>query len=559
MSPKTSPPRARRAPAIRAAASALASAVVAAVRRRPAFSVAFAVFVGWAYYVGWRNPLGPGQDQHYHLMSASITARWWLGDPAVRALYKFINPTDANTLVYTLLFPFEAASNPVTAWRLGFTTLYFVGYPVACLAALRILRRPPWGAVLAFPLAYVKSWSQGGFIPFVSAAPFFILSIALFHRVIDGAADEPKTRRRMLAGTMAATTLTFFAHGHVYTWLMIVLGLVTVVALARELLVGLPRRGARGLASAFFLGLRALCAVLPSLVFFAAWYWRTHRGDSAATGAVSWAPNESLWENKLLVFLGSFVHVKDDVEWVWVGALLCGILFVLLLAGRPARRELPTAEIATALSLASFFVLPSYIGGQSIGIRQVDPFIWCLPLVVLPALPRGRLKAAAAIALLVALSAKRFDWLGANLIKLQREFAGLAQLAKPCPSAPAELAFATFGAYSTTWHGLALHQAHETYAAMCGLDAPVYDPTEYPHNLLPVRYRGKPPAPITILQDNPLWYAHPNLWKDFDLVLVHGWHPTPRDVDEASKVAVRLRLWNDWQLWHRKPNLDQVP
>lgn len=127
--------------------STTAHALIAVARRNPVFAAAFAAFVLWAYWLSAKAPLGPGQDQHYHLMSASITARWWLGDGNVRALYKFINPLDANTFVYTFLFPFEAALGPLNAWRVGFTTLYFVGYPLACLVALRLLRRPLWGAL----------------------------------------------------------------------------------------------------------------------------------------------------------------------------------------------------------------------------------------------------------------------------------------------------------------------------------------------------------------------------------------------------------------------------
>lgn len=539
-------------------------ALLAAIRARPAFAAVFAGFVGWAYYVGWRNPLGPGQDQHYHLMSAWITSRWWLGDAHIRTLYKFINPLDANTFVYTFLFPFEAIWKPVTAWRLGFTTLYFVGYPVACAVALRLLRRPLWGAILAFPLAYVKSWSQGGYMPFVSATPFFVLSLALMHRVLEDAASEVSatTRRATIAmhvALMATTTITLFAHGHVYTWLMALLGLVTLVALSRELVVGLPRAGARALVPAFWLGVRALSVVLPSLVFFAAWYWRTHHGADAAHGTVAWVPVPVTWHDKLITFLASFVHIRDDAEWGWVGGLLSAVFGVFLLAGRSSRRELPTFEIAAAVSLASFFVLPASIGGQSLGYRHVDFFMWLLPVVVFPAMPSGRLRAASALALLLGFSWMRYDWIGENLIKLQKEYAGLAQLAKPCPQSPAELAYVTFSTYTTSWESMGLHQAHETYAAICGLDTPVYDPTEYPHNLLPVRYRGKPPAPITIMINAYQWWAQPALWDKFDLVLVQGWKPTVHDVQEAEKVAVRLRVWNDWQLWHKKPNLDQVP
>lgn len=530
-------------------------ALVAGARRHPAFVVLFVAFVVWAYWLSYRAPLGPGQDQHYHLLGASITARWWWGDPAVRALYKFVDPLDANTFVYTFLFPFEAALGPLDAWRVGFTTLYFVGYPLACVAALHLLRRPLWGALLAFPLAYVKSWSQGGYMPFVSAAPFFVLAIALLHRVLE---DGPPRRMRLLAGA-AVCSLAFVAHAHVFTWLMVVLASLTVVALVRDLVVGAPMRGLAALADTVRVGLRALAFVLPSLLLFALWYWRTHRGGNAAHGTVVWQAVPTSYNDKVVNFVAGLVHVKVDEEYAWVAALVALGAILVLLSGRRESRELPTPEIAIALSFASFFVLPSRIGQQVVGFRHVDFVVWLLPLVLVPALPRSRGRAAVVLVPLVAFTVVRCDWVAKHMIALQKELAGLTQLAKPCPEPNRELAYVTFGAMSEVWHGMALHQAHETFAALCRLDAPVYDPTEYPHNLLPVRYRGKPPAPVTVIVDDTRWWAHPRLFQDFDFVLVRGWHPTVVDVDEVSKVAIRIRVWKEWQLWAKKPDLSKVP
>src|SRR5262245_5062355 len=85
------------------------------IKRGRAFYAVFAGFVIWAYRIAWESPIGPGQDQHYHLMNAALTARWWSGDLQVRGLYKFITPFDCNTLIYTLLFPFELVMNPLNA------------------------------------------------------------------------------------------------------------------------------------------------------------------------------------------------------------------------------------------------------------------------------------------------------------------------------------------------------------------------------------------------------------------------------------------------------------
>ena len=56
---------------------------------------------------------------------------------------------------------------------------------------------------------------------------------------------------------------------------------------------------------------------------------------------------------------------------------------------------------------------------------------------------------------------------------LQREYAGMLALAKDCPRDRGELAYVTSTAHNAVWYGKGLHQAHETFAAMCLLDTPV--------------------------------------------------------------------------------------
>jgi hypothetical protein len=80
---------------------------------------------------------------------------------------------------------------------------------------------------------------------------------------------------------------------------------------------------------------------------------------------------------------------------------------------------------------------------------------------------------------IVTFSLFRLSFLQEQMKELQREFAGLFEVAKPCPHTKGELAYVTFGSYSKWWAAPSLHQAHETYAAICKIDTPVYDPTEY--------------------------------------------------------------------------------
>lgn len=527
--------------------------------RNPGFAVVFAAFAAFAFVTGYRYPLGPGQDQHYHLMSAAVTARWWTGDASVRALYHFLNPLDANTLVYTWLFPFELALGPLRAWRVGFTLLYFVGYPLACVVALRLLRRPLWGAVLAFPLAYVKSWSQGGFIPFVSAAPFFVLAIAAMHRVLEDSSLPFRARRRIMVVAAVTTALTLLAHGHVFTWLVVLLASVTLVSLLGLLVVGLPRSPVATLRAGFSRGLGSLVVVLPALALFAQWYLRTHGGEhSAAHG--TYLPSVETWQQKLTTYPSLFVHVVEDVEWGHVVLLFGVAVFAVLLSRGPKRGTLPTPEIALALSVASYFVLPFNVSGQSLGIRHADFAAWLLPLVVYPrALPHARVRAAVILAGLIGVAAYRVRFVEGKLFALAAEYQGMLDLSRSCPPPGGELAYATFGSYSAVWHGPSLHQPHETFAAICKIDAPVYDATIYPHNLLPLRYRGAPPAPITILENDARWYAHPRIWSDFRFVMVRNWRPSAAELAEVTRVAVLERESGEWRLYRAKRSEEKTP
>lgn len=528
------------------------------VQRRPSgaavgFAAAFTAFALWTFVTGVRHPLGPGQDQHYHLMNASLTARYWLGDPVVRSLYRPINPLDANTLLYTLLFPLEPLLGPVGAWKVGFTLLYFVGYPVACVVALRLLHRPLWGALLAFPLAYVKTWSQGGYMPFVSAAPLFVIAIAAMCRLLEERPPtfSPLKPRLVLA---AVSVLTLLAHAHVYAWLMFVLGVITLVALGRDLVPDLVRMPGNAVRAAAVRGLGALAIVAPSLLLFAVWHLRTHAGDNAASSS-TWAPSSETWMMKVTTVPGLLVHTTADEEWKYVALLGVLVTFAVLLSRRP-RRTLLGPELALVLSLASYFILPFRVSQQAIGLRHLDFVVWLIPLVVYPRpLPGAPFRAAVVIGAIASFTTVRLRYLHEQLAGLQAEFRGLFDVARPCPTGPAEVAYVTFGTYSTTWTSESLHQAHETFAAICRLDAPVYDPRIYPYNLTPIRYRVKPPAPPMILVSPAQWYRTPGLWEGYDFVLVRAWRPTADELAAASAVATRVRSSGVWELWARKPAL----
>ncbi len=529
---------------------ALSFALATRWLRQPVFATVFGAFVLVAGYFGVRYPLGPGQDAHYHFFNAVVVSKLWTGNAYYRRLYEIVNPLDSNTLLYTFLFPFELVFSPLTAWRIGFTLYYLIGYPVACAVALKLLRRPLWGAVLAFPLAYaVKTFSQGGYLPFVSVAPLMVLAIALMHRINEGTAT-----RKMQIACAVIVALAFIGHAHAYAWMMFLLATGTLVAIVLQLVPGLVRAPKAALWRALVTGLRALLIVLPSLFLFAAWWFRTHHGSHASSGW-SLRPTEAALQAKVTSLWALLVHVPGDRELQFLLGLGI-VVFVCLALGRRRRETgVPTAEMAVVLTFVSWWLLPADVSGQMVADRHMDLMVWLLPLAIYAGEPAGgRLRHVLAVSVLVVYAWARLAFYGENMRQLQTEYAGMIALTKDCPKPPGEVAYVTSTAVNARWYGKGLHQTHETFAAICGLDTPVYDRV-YPHNLLPLRYRHDLPVPITIVVGSPgYWWANAAM-SQFDYVLVQGWQPTPTELEKVPPAWQRVGQSGVWSVWrHASPH-----
>jgi hypothetical protein len=495
-----------------------------------------------------RNPFLSGQDFHYHLMSAALSAQSWTTHAYPSSLYHRVNPLDANTLLYLLLAPFELLLSPLRAFSFGVLLYYFIGFPLACLGALRLLRRPAWGALLAFPCSYVKSLFGFGFMPFVSAAPLFVLGLAAMHRVLARDSTVVRGERRLLALTAALFAATFLAHAHVYGWLMAISATVTVATIVRRLLPELVRGPARAVREALATGLRPLLVVAPSMVLAVAWSYRLRSGESAPL-----VPSTSTFQSKIEAILPHLIQTRGDDEWAYVATFFILVFLAFLLVRRAA--DFPSPEIAFVMTLASFVILPWHVNQQGLAPRQIDIAIWLLPLIVYPTAATANVRGrhAALVIAFAAFAAIRMQWVSEKLRGLQAEMAGLIALTKSCPSAPAEIAYVTSEMESTQMAGLALHQAHETFAALCRIDTPVYDTSKPAFRVAPLRYKGPLPAPITILVNRPNWFADDTIWRNFEYVLVYKWRASGATRAEASRRADQVGASGDWELWRRKP------
>lgn len=511
-----------------------------------AFLALFVALAALTVRVVAKSPFLPGQDYHYHLMSAALAAQGWTSHAYPSALYHLVNPLDANTLLYVLAAPFELVASPLRAFSDAVLVYYFLGFPLACVGALRLLRRPAWGALLAFPCSWVKSLVGFGFMPFVSAAPLFVLSLAAMHRVLWPDVRGDRRDRRILFLATALFTLTFLAHGHVYGWLMAISATLTLVTIAQRLPRELAMSPLRALRDGLVTGLRALLVVAPSMVLAVAWSIRLRSGQSAPM-----VPSTSTFKDKMQILLSLLVQTKGDEEWAYVGAFLLLVIVAFVLVRRST--EMPSPEIAFVLSLASFIVLPWHVNQQTLAPRQIDIAIWLVPLVVYPtaAIAKTRGRQALVIAAMAVFAFARLGHVGDRLRAHQAEMAGLLQLTKSCPPAPAEIAYVTSTMESSQMDGFALHQAHETFAALCRIDTPVYDTTKPAYRVAPLRYNRALPAPITILVSHPNWYNE-GVWQSFEYVLVYKWQASEAQRVEASKKGERVAASGDWELWRRR-------
>ncbi|MFO0557722.1 MAG: hypothetical protein U0269_06855 [Polyangiales bacterium] len=541
-------------------------ALLEAVREQPVFSALFFALAALTTVAHWKSPIGPGQDFHYHLMVAAINARP-SGDP-VAALYHPISWFDANTLVYRIAWPFEKLTDPVRAFSMALLLAFYLGFPTAVAYALRRTGRAPWAALLAFTTVYCKAWSSNGYVQFYTASTFVVLTVAEFSVLFDRSDD--KLRTAMLRGGIFSTLL-FLAHGHVYAWTTALLGLFTLVAIARDL-SSIPADGARAAAKrAFETAWRSLVTIGPSLVLFSLWALRTQRASAAGRGNIALQSVTPTVESKLLGLWAYFVHTRAANEFrdvVWFAL----VVLAMLLFGRRDNQRGPWFEGFALLSLLSFFVLPETVNAQSIAPRHVDMALWVLPLALWPSDASTATREASAT---LAASWKRpareyllaavvfsFAWTRVRAVTTELHKAYVAEtgpllaLREPCRRARRSplsvLGYAPMTRESAFLHSPHMHQAHETLAALCDVETPVYDTNVFPYNVVPLRYRVAMPAPVYIIERDPAWYANTLLWQKFDLVMTSSWTPTAADEEPLNRVAELVATSGPYRLYRRR-------
>ncbi|WP_394824062.1 hypothetical protein [Pendulispora albinea] len=522
-------------------------------------ALAFSV---WTY---WRWKFQPMQDLGHHIGLSAVVADYGRAGSIYPPLYDPPNPLNANALLYFVAGYAGKIIGVTPAVRLGMT-FYLVGVPLANLYALRAFGRSAWGAVLSVPLVYNMNY-VGGFANLLFAAPFMVLAIPVFHQML-----EAPTRWRV---RIAAILLicTFLAHAHAFLWtgaLTFVLTLYHFVrALARSsAAVSLASDGTRtgGEARARLIGaakvaMFAFAAALPSLLLFFNWYTFAFGSGkiqgAGTTGTVGIEQNfaaefktpSGLFHDLFAYALNIYTDDSDMIALYGLGGLALGAIAFSRLHHW---RKPPVLEAAFAITVISYFFLPEAIASNPVvGSRQIGVSLWLFFSAIVTPVP-ARVSRFARFAVVAGIVLWTGDFLrtwykhlvvfeqteanGIEFVLEQTPYRQNLHMVKVSPDTSAIFA------WKPNWH-VDKYYMSDRFGQVP--DNPAIVSTSS------IRYR----AGIDfhrITGHSADWSKWPEVWNNFELVLVHGWNPTRDQLAAATQHGVRIRKMGDWELWRKK-------
>lgn len=512
--------------------------------------IALTVALVYSLWLYWRFKFQPMQDVGHHVGLSAVVADWGRPGSMYTELYEWPNPLNANALLYTFA-GYLGKIVPVTfAFRVGMS-FYLAGVPLANLYALRVFGRSAWPAVLAVPLVYNMNY-VAGFANLLFAGPFFVLSLPLLHRLL-----ERFTWKRFAAAAFTYVCV-FLSHAHVFLWAG-ALGATLTLATYFYRLFERDRTWLERIKGAWKAAGVSLLTVTPSLLLFARWYdWAF--GSGKADGAVQtvttgldqgfgayFKPAQALWHDLGMYALKLYI-TDEDLNLMWKLGLLVSV--AVAFARYAKWKKPPVMEIAFALTVGSYFVLPEAIDSNPVvGSRQMGIALWLLPAIVVP-LPAKVSRFARWIVILGSLIFVRqffIAWVQ-HLVKFEHtEAAGLEWVLDAAPKRQHLHLVKIMNDYSTVftwrpnWHVEKYYMADKLGQVA---DNPAIVSTSS------IRYK-KGIDPHRITGHGPDWASWANLWEWNELVLVHGWVPTPDQLTEAKKHGRRIRKEGDWELWRR--------
>ncbi|MCL2450769.1 MAG: hypothetical protein FWD17_17625, partial [Polyangiaceae bacterium] len=426
-------------------------------------------------------------------------------------------------------------------------TAYHAGVPLAFLYALRVFGRSPWPAVLATALVYSRVY-QAGFANMLFAAPLFVLVVPLTYRAL----DRFETSR--IRALLVLFFLLLLGHAMCFLWGGVLAVVVTLWMMGSALgEKGAPLRARLGLAAAR--AMVAVYCVVPGLLLFAR--WQLNQRAAFAEG-VKPVPADfhymTLEEDFGYAFSTALKPLQSSTQDIAFLAMFFAVALVAVsLSRRQSYRAPPLLELTCALTTLSYFVLPQDIPGTwSIASRQLPIALWTAGVFALPVRPEvsrlGRYLVVAGImgSTLYFLRAWRENLVGFETTEasgLETVFRAMAPrkrvaYVKPDPSS-------RYFPGRAVWHVENLYMA-EKLGEGC-------DPSPYAYGTTTAAQhrRGVLPAPY---DNSANWAFNDSIWKGYDYVLIHRWHPSPAQYKEAERRGGRLLASSgDWQVWDTHP------
>jgi hypothetical protein len=487
------------------------------------------------FFLRWK--FQPMQDFGHHLAIAAIASDWGREGSLYTALYTPVERLAANSLLYTLSGLLGRVIGVTLAVRL-WMLVYVAGLPWVVAWALRIRGRSIWPAVAAAGLLHYGIF-VAGFANHLFAAPFLIVAVVLFARLL----ESPAPRRALFCAV--AFALVFLAHVHAFLWL----GALCAALLVRALWLSLRRPDQPPFARQ--LGFAAASAI-PALLLFGRWYVRTFvRGAGGAfvsTTSLSHGFGATYKTAGELVrdLPGSLQSLRSGADLALLGLLLLLCAFALGARQLAPPRE-RVLELCAALTFAAYFVLPENLSGhEDLGSRQPSMALWFLPVLLapVPASASRFARSVVVIGTLVWTAAFLGVW-GTALWHFEREeAAGLAEVLDAAPPR-ARLHMVKLDPDSRyfTWRSL-WHVEKYVMSDKLGQtpDTSGINATAATHYLPGIDIHR-------VTWHTPDWPSIEEIWANFDVVLVRRWHPSPAQRARAESRGHLLKRSGDWELW----------
>jgi len=510
-----------------------------------AFAVLVAISAGM--FLWW--PFQPMQDAGFHASMSAQVAHYSKGT-FYAEMYKPYEIFTTNSLLCVTAGWLGKILPPFFAFRLTFALGYFVGMPLANLYALRVFGRSAWGAVVAVPLCYNQIVVYG-FMSWLFVTPLAVLVVALFYRML----EKPTWKR--IAVVAVILTMIFMGHFLVFLWTGVLLFTMTlggVLVTTKQALFGFPTTRPWKVAWVSFV------AALPSLLLMARWAWRTKQppppdeytifqvsGDTGfkAFAAAVKSPNRAISE-----FWGILDLTKNDMDArFFIMLFICATIAIAISRMHKWKRP-PILEIAAAMTLSSYFLVPQDFGGHEVlaprqfafGLYFASAYFAPVPASV------SRLGRVVSIVIVTTLGSFMLSGWFRSLVKFENEeVAGLAEMIDAMPPGK-RLHYVKMEPDSkyflahTFWHVDEFYMLQKQGQTD---ENPAYGAMQ------PIRYR-KSYTPHLVDAHHADWATVQEIWDNFDLVLVHKWKPTPKQLEIANLHGQRIAQKGDWEVWSSK-------